>query len=70
MPSTKPQLKAITDEITYKKIKVIAERENRSVSNLIETLVKEKIKNFENENGSIAIQKTINMGDNHGTINM
>ena len=70
MPSKKPQIKAVTDTETYEKIKKIAERENRSTSNLIETLVKKYITSYESEHGEIIIQKTINMGDNHGTINM
>lgn len=57
MPSTKPQIKAITDEKTYIKIKYVAENENRSVSNLIETLVKEKIKSYESEHGEIILDK-------------
>lgn len=70
MPSKKPQIKAVTDTETYEKIKKIAETENRSTSNLIETLVKKYIASYESEHGEIIIQKTINMGDNHGTINM
>ena len=55
MPSTKPQVKAIVEQHEYEKFKYIAEQENRSVSNLIQTLVKEKIQNYEKEHGTIQI---------------
>ena len=35
--------------IDHAKIKKIAESQNRSMTNMIETLVKEKIKEYENE---------------------
>lgn len=65
MPSNKPQLKAVINEEEYNKFKAIAEAENRSVSNLLQTLVKDKIKEYENEHGYIKI----NMLKNDGTIN-
>jgi len=65
MPSNKPQLKAVINEEEYNKFKAIAEAENRSVSNLLQTLVKDKIKEYENEHGNIKI----NMLKNDGTIN-
>lgn len=37
------------------KIKKIAENENRSMANMIETLVKQKIHQYEKENGKIMI---------------
>ncbi|CRL35244.1 hypothetical protein RIL183_16361 [Roseburia inulinivorans] len=64
MPSNKPQLKAVINEEEYNKFKAIAEAENRSVSNLLQTLVKDKIKEYENEHGNIKI----NMLKNDGTI--
>ncbi|MDE6520320.1 MAG: hypothetical protein K2K91_07685 [Ruminococcus sp.] len=39
----------------HAKIKKIAETENRSMANMIETLVKEKIRQYENENGEIEL---------------
>ncbi|MCM1008707.1 MAG: hypothetical protein NC485_12445 [Ruminococcus flavefaciens] len=39
----------------HAKIKKIAESENRSMANMIETLVKQKIKQYENENGEIKL---------------
>ena len=64
MPSNKPQLKAVIDVEEYNKFKAIAEAENRSVSNLLQTLVKDKIKEYETKHGSIKI----NMLKNNGTI--
>ena len=42
--------------IDHAKIKKIAEVENRSMANMIETLVKEKIKKYEMENGEIPLR--------------
>lgn len=39
----------------HAKIKKIAENENRSMANMIETLVKEKIRQYENESGEIEL---------------
>ena len=41
--------------IDHSKIKKIAESQNRSMTNMIETLVKEKIKEYEKENGEIEL---------------
>lgn len=65
MPSNKPQLKAVIEQEEYNKFKAIAEAENRSISNLLQTLVKDKIKQYESEHGNIKI----NMFKNDGTIN-
>ena len=70
MTSVKPTIMVRTSEETKKKFEFICAKENRSMSNKIETMIIELINSYENENGSITIQKTINMGDNHGTINM
>lgn len=69
MPTKKPQLKTYVNESTYEKFKIVAIKENRSASNMLELLVIEKIENFEKNNGTINI-KTVNMGDNNGTINL
>lgn len=45
----------------YAKIKAIACKENRSVTNMIETLVKQKIQQYEKENGEIPL----NNDDDH-----
>ncbi len=39
----------------HAKIKKIAEMENRSMTNMIETLVKQKILQYEKENGEIEV---------------
>ena len=39
----------------HAKIKKIAETENRSMTNMIETLVKQKIQKYEKENGEIIL---------------
>lgn len=41
--------------IDHAKIKKIAESRNRSMANMIETLVKDKIKEYEKENGEIKL---------------
>ena len=41
--------------IDHAKIKKIAEQQNRSMTNMIETLVKEKIMEYEKENGEIKL---------------
>ena len=43
------------DLIDHAKIKKISEEENRSMTNMIEMLVKKEIKRYENENGEIKI---------------
>lgn len=39
----------------YAKIKIIAEAENRSIANMIETIVKKEIRRYEAENGEIVL---------------
>lgn len=39
----------------HAKIKKIAETENRSMTNMIETLIKQKIQQYEKENGEIIL---------------
>lgn len=41
--------------IDHAKIKKISEEENRSMANMIETLVKQEIKRYENEHGEIEL---------------
>lgn len=69
MSTDKPQVKAYVSRENYEKIKAIAKKDKRSVSNQIELLIEKCIEEYESQNGSIKIN-TINMGDNHGTINM
>lgn len=55
MPSVKPQIKAVIDEQDYNKIKHIAESEHRSISNLLQTMVKDKIESYEAAHGEIKL---------------
>lgn len=41
--------------LDYAKIKKVAQAENRSMANMIETLIKKEIARFEKENGEIII---------------
>lgn len=41
--------------VDHAKIKKIADRENRSLTNMIETLVKNEIKRYETEHGEIEL---------------
>lgn len=53
MPSEKPRIVFITDEELIKKIKFIANVNDRSMSKEIERLCKKHIKEFEAINGKI-----------------
>ena len=41
--------------VDHAKIRIIAEEQNRSIANMIETLVKQEIKRYEKENGEIKL---------------
>ena len=41
--------------VDHAKIRIIAEEQNRSITNMIETLVKQEIKRYESENGEILL---------------
>lgn len=69
MPSTKPKIVIRTDTDVIEKFQNIAQRDNRTMSNLGEKLIKDYIRKYENENGKIDI-KVGNIGQNNGTINM
>ena len=43
--------------IDHAKIKKIAESQNRSMTNMIETLIKQKIKQYESRNGEIKLSE-------------
>ena len=53
MPSKKPLLAIRTEEEIINKLQIIANKENRSLSNLGETIVKKYIAAYEKENGCI-----------------
>lgn len=55
MAIIKSQFTLRLDLIDHAKIKKISEEENRSMTNMIEMLIKKEIKRYENENGEIKI---------------
>jgi len=56
MSTDKPQLKTYIETKYYNKFKVLAEEQNRSISNYIEYLVKKEIDQYEQEHGEIIIK--------------
>ena len=56
MPSKKPYIQIRTTEKTIKKFEKIAEENNRSMSNMGETIVLDYIQKYENEHGEIKIE--------------
>lgn len=58
MPSKKPMVTLRTEQETIDKLKYIADFENRSDNKQLEFILKEYIKNFENEHGTIEIKAT------------
>ena len=55
MPSKKPYIQIRTTEDTIKKFDSIAKKDNRSMSNMGEKIIKDFIENYEKENGEINI---------------
>lgn len=55
MPVLKSRFTLRLDLIDHAKIVKIADSENRSLNNMIETLVKQKIKEYEQNNGEIVL---------------
>lgn len=55
MAVIKTQFTLRLNVIDYAKIKKISEEDNRSTSNMIETLIKQKIRQYEKENGEIEL---------------
>ncbi len=53
MPSTKPKIVIRTDEETISKLDKIAEKENRSRSNMAEQIIKKYINEYEEENRNV-----------------
>ena len=50
-----------TDEETREKFKIVSKRNNRSMSQHLEYLIKKEITNYEQEHGEIEIPKDDNM---------
>lgn len=61
MPSKKPSMLCRTNEETKVKIELIAKKEHRSTSNLIEIILEKYIQDYEKNNGVIE-QTIINNG--------
>ena len=55
MPVIRTQFTLRLDPINHIKIKKIAEQESRSMSNMIEYLVKKEIERYEKKNGEILV---------------
>ena len=57
MPSNKPIILIRTSEELKKKIEIVAEENNRSVSKEVEFLIKRHVKRYEEDNGEIKIEQ-------------
>lgn len=57
MPSNKPQILVRTTEEIKSKLEHIAAEQNRSASKEVELLIKKHIKRYEEDNGTIEIEK-------------
>lgn len=57
MPSNRPTIMIRTNDTIIKKFKVICTDQNRSMSNLAETLIIKCIKTYEAEHGEIKIEE-------------
>ena len=55
MSVIKVQISLRLDPVIHTKLKIISEKENRSLSNMIDYLIKQKINNYELNNGEIEL---------------
>lgn len=55
MGTNKPQLKTYIEEEYYEKFKIIANADGRSISNMLEQLIKKHIDTYETEHGEIEL---------------
>ena len=55
MGTNKPQLKTYVEPNDYKKFKIVSDADGRSISNMLEQLVKKYISEYEAEHGEIQI---------------
>lgn len=69
MPTNKPKVQTLLTTKYFNKFKVIADQEERSISQMAAKMIESYIDEYEREHGEIKIQN-INIEDNHGTINM
>lgn len=57
MPTKKPRIQTILDEIDYKKFQYLCKQENRTESKLASLIIKEYLKEYENIYGEIKIEE-------------
>lgn len=43
------------DETTYQKLKILSMKENRSINNLVEYIIKQYLEDYEEQNGYIVL---------------
>lgn len=55
MPTRNPIIQAVTDEVTNQKLKEIAKRDKRSVSNLAAIIIESFVEEYEKNNGEITL---------------
>lgn len=55
MAALRAQFSIRLNLVDHAKIRKISEEQNRSIANMIETLVKQEIKRYEKENGEIEL---------------
>lgn len=55
MASLRAQFTLRLNLVDHAKISIIAKEQNRSITNMIETFVKQEIKRYESENGEIQL---------------
>lgn len=60
MPTKKPIIQAVTEQEIYEKIKKISEKEDMSISKTAGIMLSEYIEIYENQYGTIEIQKADN----------
>lgn len=57
MPTKKPRIQTILDEIDYKKFQYLCKQESRTESKLAALVIKKYLKEYENLNGEIKIEE-------------
>ena len=67
MATSKQQISVRVQPYTYEKFKILSEKNNRSISQQIEFLMKQCIEQYENEYGKIAA--VVNNNNGNGIFN-
>lgn len=57
MATSKIQTGLRLEEKNYEKLRIIAEKENRSLNNLVEYILQRFLDNYESENGEVVISE-------------